>query len=116
VKKLLHPAGLILFGDFLIEGNPFYRQQHNISITIFEDDGGEFTYYINPFTGNDSNNGLTPETAWLTTTNADALTLTGSQSIGYYYNRKYELYRSLGMTADQTELIASIVTETADKF
>jgi len=116
VKKLLHPVGLILFGDFLIEGNPFYRQQHNISITIFEDDGGEFTYYINPFTGNDSNNGLTPETAWLTTTNADALTLTGSQSIGYYYNRKYELYRSLGMTADQTELIASIVTETADKF
>jgi len=76
----------------------------------------EFMYYIDPVNGNDLNNGLTPATAWLTTTPADAVTLTGTQAIGYYYAGSYMLYRSLGMTIDQAALIISIVTETADKF
>jgi hypothetical protein len=69
-----------------------------------------YTYYVDPLTGNDSNSGLSIDSAWATTTPADAVTLTISQSIGYKLNGVWYLYRALGMTADLNLLSADIVS------
>jgi hypothetical protein len=74
-----------------------------------------YTYYIDPYHGDNSNSGNAYNNAWKSPV-ADTVTLTGSQSIGYFYNGTWYLYRSLNMTADQAQLAANLVTATANQF
>jgi hypothetical protein len=53
-----------------------------------------FTYYVNTSTGNDTYLGKSPSTAWATTTKADTVALTGSQSVGYSTGGSYTVYRT----------------------
>lgn len=92
----------------------------NAVITFTDGDGvpinSSYTYYVDPIHGNDSNPGTSYNLASLTTTFADGVTLTGSQSVGYLYAGTWYLYRSLDMTADEAQLAASLVDATADNF
>lgn len=68
-------------------------------------------YFVDPVNGNDSNNGLSPLTAWKTTTAyADTIPLIGNQAVGYKYNGSWVLYRRLGMTMDEIVLPLNLVT------
>jgi len=75
-----------------------------------------FTYYVDPIDGLDSNNGADYAHAWQTTALADAVVLTGSQSVGYLFDSSWVLYRKLNMTADQAILAASLVNAPASSF
>jgi hypothetical protein len=75
-----------------------------------------YNFYVDPYNGNDSNPGTAYNNAWKTVTPADTVSLSGSQSVGYFYNGTWYLYRSLNMTADEAQLAANIVAATADQF
>lgn len=77
---------------------------------------GDYTYYIDPVDGSDSADGMFESSPWHTTAHSDLVTLSGVETIGYKLNGTWYLYRSLGMTADQAELTADLVTATADQF
>lgn len=79
-------------------------------------DLGSYTYYVDPVNGNDANDGTSPATAWKTTAPADAVTLTGTESVGYLYAGYWVLYRKIGMTTDETTLPTDLLTATTDKF
>lgn len=78
--------------------------------------GGSYTYYINPISGSDSNNGTSIATAWLTTAPADVVSLSGSQNIGYLLNGSWYLYRAIDMTAAQDLISAALTTAPATAF
>ena len=78
--------------------------------------GGTYTYYVDPIGGNDANNGSSTTAAWLTTSPADSVVLTGTQTIGYLLSGTWYLYRKLNMTFDEALLAANLVTETANNF
>lgn len=81
-------------------------------------DLGSYTYYIDPVSGNDSHAGTSPSTAWLTTTHADATvpTLGAGESIAYYYNGYWVLYRKPGMTSDDAVLPSGVYTGSSDLY
>ena len=66
-------------------------------LLLFNSSGGHFTYYIDTVNGNDSNSGRKPHRPWKTTTVANSLSLSGTQSVGYKYSGTYVLYRKEGM-------------------
>jgi hypothetical protein len=76
----------------------------------------EFTFYIDPLNGSDLNAGTTYNHAWFSTTAADALTLTGLESVGYLLSGVWYLYRKLNMTDDEALLAASLVSASASAF
>ena len=76
----------------------------------------QFTYYVDPINGNDSNDGTSVASAWLTTSPADAQSLTPGQTIGYLLSGVLYLYRTLNMTMDMSSLPIDLITATANEF
>ena len=67
-----------------------------------------FSYYIDPVNGDDSNTGNSPSSSWKTTTRSDSVSLAPDETIGYKYNRFWYLYRTPHMTANEGRLMANI--------
>lgn len=76
-----------------------------------------YTYYIDPISGNDSNSGTSVSLAWLNTDQADNISLTSGQSIGYKLSdTTWVLYRTTDMTADMSSLPANLNSALANSF
>jgi hypothetical protein len=70
----------------------------------------QFTYFVDPVNGNDSNTGRTKESAWLTTTKADAQELETGEIVGYLFKGKWILYRTVDLTIDLNDLPVDLIT------
>lgn len=122
-QKTANPTGFIVFNiskqkcfvvsDGMWASNSIMPQS---LVNVWNLNKSVFTYYIDPINGSDSNLGTSIIDAWQTTTPADAVTLTGTQTIGYKYNSTWKLYRTLDETIDLSLLPINIITETTDKF